>query len=655
MKKRLSLILITIVFAIQGFSMVKLPALFSDNMVLQQQTKAAVWGWAEVGKTITITTSWNGKKYKGTVTKEGTFKILVATPSYGGPYDLTISDGDILTLSNILIGDVWICSGQSNMEMPLAGWGKIDNYQEEIAAANYPNIRLLQVNHQARKLPADDVVVTNNGWTSCNPTTVAPFSATAYFYAREIYKKTGIPIGLIHSSWGGTVVEAWMSPITIKLNADFAAQAEMIAQSGLKEIGFTEAQNVEKYNALVLSKDLGYKDGKFEFASKTFDDSQWGKIKMPSLWENSVLPNFDGVVYLKKTITIPMTWTGRAIKIGLGGIDDQDVTYFDGEKIGEGKVANAIRTYQIPAEKVTPGEHTITIRVFDIGGGGGISGDPKLMYLMEGQDQISLAGDWKYQVGLNYNEVGPSPELSSNVNRPTVLYNGMINPLIQFAIKGVIWYQGESNAGRANQYRTLFPSLIKDWRKRWNIGDFPFYFVQLANFKEAQANPVESDWAELRDAQKETLGLPNTGMAVTIDIGNAKDIHPKNKQDVGKRLAFISLAKTYKQNITYSGPTVDKVAIENGTIRITFKDAFRGLVVKGPLKSFAIAGEDQKFYWADGLIDGNQIILSSKNVPNPVAVRYAWANNPDANLYNTAGLPASPFKTDNWKDSTAQK
>jgi sialate O-acetylesterase len=461
---------------------VMLPAIFTDNMVLQQKTNAAIWGKADPGKTVSLSTTWGVKTYTALADEKGNWKIKIATPSFGGPYDISISDGEKLMLTNVLIGEVWLCSGQSNMQLPLAGWGKINNYQQEIADAKYPNIRLFQTQHVASNLPLEDAKVDMNGWKPCSPETVPEFSAVAYFFAREIYKKTGVPIGLIHTSWGGTVVEAWMSGTALKDNADFAAVAKKIAET--------------------------------------------------------------------------------------------------------------------PAE----------------------------------------------------------PTLDKEPNHPTVLYNALIHPFIQYAIKGVIWYQGESNAERANQYRKLFPAMITDWRAQWGIGNFPFYFVQLANYKKVNDEPVASDWAELRDAQLQTLSIPNTGMAVTIDVGDAVDIHPKNKQDVGKRLALIALAKTYGVKTPYSGPMVQSQKINGNSIKLTFKFADKGLKAKsGALKGFAIAGADQKFHWAEANIKGKQIVVSSKEVPNPVAVRYAWADNPVCNLVNGAGLPASPFRTDDWQDTTFGK
>jgi len=454
------------------FAKVELPVIFTDNMVLQQQTDAPVWGKASPGKTVEIVTSWDNQKYTTKAAADGSWKTSIKTGAAGGPYSITISDGKILELKNVMLGEVWICSGQSNMEMPLAGWGQVLKYKEEIAAANFPDIRFLHVDRATAMLPQASVKVSAGGWQVCSPATIAEFSSTAYFFGRNLHQNmNNIPIGLINTSWGGTIAEAW-----------------------------TSAQTLEN------------------------------------------MPAFrDAIEKVKATL------------------------------------------------------------------------------------------------------VDESP---NNPNRTTVLYNAMIHPLVPYAIQGAIWYQGESNVGRAEQYSELFPLMIRDWRSQWNR-NFPFYFVQLANFQKLQTGPEESAWAELREAQLKTLNLENTGMAVIIDIGDAVDIHPKNKQDVGNRLALAARAKTYGQKIPYSGPIYQSHVIEGHKIRIRFSNTDGGLKAANnePVKGFTIAGPDHKFYWADAKIEGNEVVVSSTNVPFPVAVRYAWANNPVCNLYNGAGLPASPFRT----------
>lgn len=656
MFKSLLLTALSFLFAVQLISAkVTLPSVFSDNMVLQQKTKAAIWGKAEAGKKITITTTWPGKKYNTTADADGNWKIKVRTPSYGGPFTITISDGDILELKNVLIGEVWLCSGQSNMEMPVAGWGKINDYEKEMAAANYPNIRLLQVEHMTSSVPLADAKVTKGGWVPCTPENVAEFSSAAYFFAKEIYSKTNIPIGLIHTSWGGTIAEAWTSGTALRAMPEFVAPLTTVETENKEEAQKAYVLKAQQWQNLIAEKDSGYNQGKPVWLANDLDVSKWHDMVLPSILEKT-LPNFDGVIWLHKKVIVPDDWAGKPIKLSLGAVDDADITWFNGEKIGEMAVYNTPRVYTIPGNLVKAGENIITIRVFDGSGNGGLYSDAKLLYLANGNDQqIPLNNAWQYHIGLNLKSMPPFPTDPKSPNRPSVLFNAMINPFTQYAIKGVIWYQGESNSGRAYQYRQLFPTMINDWRNRWGEGDFPFYFVQLANYYITEPQPSASDWAELREAQFKTLSLPNTGMAVAIDLGGY-DIHPKNKQEVGRRLALAALAKTYGNNLEYSGPIFQEYTINDDKITLSFKHS-DGLKTTGgqPLKGFAIAGADQKFYWADAVIVGDKVIVSNTQVSNPVAVRYAWGINPVCNLYNAAGLPASPFRTDEWPGVTLGK
>jgi sialate O-acetylesterase len=637
-------------------SKILLPSVFSDNMVLQQKTNAAIWGKATAGKAVKITVSWNKINY-GTITDaSGNWKIKVATPGYGGPYTITISDGELLVLNNVLIGDVWICSGQSNMEMPLAGWGKILNNEKETAGAKFPNIRLLQADHITSNSPINDAKVANGGWQECSPKYIAEFSSTAYFFAREVYEKTKIPIGLIHTSWGGTIAEAWTSAESLKKMTDFSAAVDKIQKSAKNPSTISYEEKVQNWVKTITEKDSGYQAGQAKWASA--ETTNWKNMTLPTLWEDAALKNFDGIVWFTKKITLPENWKTNGVKLNLSTIDDNDITFVNGVKVGETVGYNVGRSYVIPANLLKDGENAITVRVFDSGGGGGVYGEAKDLNLTNNKtEKISLAGDWKYKVGLDFKNVEAKPYEEDGPNRPTVLYNAMIHPYLQFSIKGAIWYQGESNADRAYQYRELFPVMIKDWRQKWGQGDFPFYFVQLANFMQVDNAPVESAWAELREAQQKTLALPNTGMATIIDIGDAKDIHPKNKQEVGRRLALIALAKTYGQKINYSGPVYQSSKVEGKQIRLTFGNTENGLKSAdgAALSGFAIAGADKKFYWAKATIHGNQIVVSSDQVANPVAVRYAWGNNPVANLTSNDGLPASPFRTDTWQGITFAK
>lgn len=632
---------------------VKLPSVISDNMVLQQKTNAALWGTAAAGKTIEISTTWSGKRYAVKAGQDGAWKMVLATPSYGGPYSITISDGEPVVLKNILIGEVWVCSGQSNMEMPLAGWGKINNYQKEIQEAGYPSIRLLQAEHVTSNLPLTDAKVANAGWKPCTPQYVAEFSSAAYFFAREIYKKTGIPVGLIHTSWGGTVAEAWTSAQSLQKRTDFTEALAQV-QAATPETKKDYEAKLTAWNQLVTAKDQGYKQGAAIWNDKNLNTADWAEMKIPAYLEN-VLPDLDGVIWFQKKVTIPANLAGKSLKLNLGPIDDNDITWFNGVKIGETNGYNVDRTYTIPADLIKAGENTITVRVFDGSGGGGLYGKPDMLNLADSSgEKVGIAGTWKYRVGLDLKKIVPAPVPADGPNRPSVLFNAMINPFINYTIRGAIWYQGESNADRAYQYRTLFPQMITDWRSHWKQGDFPFYFVQLANYMKPAVKPVASAWAELRDAQLQTLALPNTGMAVAIDIGDTEDIHPKNKQEVGRRLALIALTKTYGYQIPYSGPLYESQKINGSEITITLKHTDKGLKTDNnkQLSGFAVAGKDQVFHWAKAVIKGNNVIVSSSEVKNPVAVRYAWGNNPDAGLYNGAGLPASPFRTDQWDDTT---
>ncbi len=398
--------------------------------------------------------------------------------------------------------------------------------------------------------------------------------------------------------------------------------------------------------------DPGYSGGKPVWASADFDDSDWKSISLPGLWEDQ-MAGFDGIVWFRKTVDVPAGMRGKEITLSLAAIDDNDLTFCNGEIIGSTQGYDRARVYKIPGRLTKSGKLQLTVWVLDTGGGGGIYGEESKMFLAQGTSRISLAGDWKYKPGIDLKSVPSIPRNPvGNPNRPSVLYNAMIHPLIPFTIRGAIWYQGESNAGRANQYRDLFPLMITDWREKWNA-PFDFYFVQLANFMAKDEEPRESEWAELREAQLMTLHLANTGMAVIIDIGDATDIHPKNKQEVGRRLALIARAKTYNEKVAYSGPLYRDYCIDKDQIRLSF-DFNEGMKSSDgkALTGFAIAGPDHKFYWAEAVVSGNEILVSSPKVKHPLAVRYGWGNNPDCNLVNRSGLPASPFRTDQWPGIT---
>ncbi len=647
MKKGL-ISIVFLFFALSISAKIELPAIFTDNMVLQQQTDAPIWGKATPKKKVEIITSWDKKMYTTLADENGKWKTFMKTPTAGGPYIISISDGKKIELKNVLIGEVWICSGQSNMEMPLAGWGKVNNYKEEIEAANYPNIRLLQVDKKTSITPQDNISIEGGGWKVCSPATIAGFSSTAYFFGRNLNQNLdNTPIGLINTSWGGTIAEAWTSAESLENMPDF--------RQAIKDVQNTNAENLQQaldaWNKQFELADSGMQNGTAIWAANNFNDSDWKTMNLPCMWEDNGLPGLDGIVWFRKEVTITSAMKGKDLELSLGVVDDDDITYFNGEQVGATVGYGIDRKYRVPKKLVKEGKVIITIRVTDTGGGGGFDTSAKNMYIKSSDsDVISLASEWKYKVAIDARKLPQKPKSANDPNRVSVLYNAMIHPIVPFAIKGAIWYQGESNADRAYQYRELMPLMIRDWRKQWNQ-DFPFYLVQLANFMEIQKAPSQSGWAELREAQLQTLHLDNTGMAVTTDIGDAVDIHPKNKQDVGIRLALAARANTYKQNIVYSGPIYQSYKIEGNKIRISFNHTNNGLKGKNnePLKGFAIAGSDHKFYWAKAVIEGNEIVVSAPEIEFPVAVRYAWANNPIGNLFNGAELPASPFRTDDWK------
>ncbi|MBV9868686.1 MAG: hypothetical protein JO316_25295 [Abitibacteriaceae bacterium] len=625
--------------------------LFTDNMVLQRDMPDPIWGWTTPGQKVTVAV--RGRSVSTVAGADGKWMTKIGPLPVGGPYTVTVSGPQTATLNNVMSGDVWICSGQSNMEMGIAN---VNNAQQEIANANYPMIRLYTV---PKSIQTEPQPLVNSQWQVCDPQTVANggwggFSAVSYFFGRGLYQKLKVPIGLIHTSWGGTVAEAWTSAEALNTMADFKPavatlqQAAAAAKNGPVDFNKAMADWYQK-------NDPGSANG-LGWAEAALTTTGWKTMNLPQAWEGAGLPDFDGIVWFRKDFDLDDTWNGKDVVLHLGPIDDRDTTWVNGTPVGATDSVQPMRDYKIPANVLHTGHNVIAVRVLDTGGAGGFYGKAGDMRLeatgANAPAPISLAGDWVYQVGVALNKTGPLPQhLNDNPNNVTVLYNGMIAPLIPFAIKGAIWYQGESNGGRGLQYRTLLPTMINDWRSRFGVGQFPFFIVQLANFTDTKPDPEQGDdgWSGVREAQLMTAQtLPKVGVAVTTDIGEAKDIHPKNKQEVGRRLALNALAIAYGQKLEYSGPIYRSMKKDGNTIHLTFDHVDGGLVAQGgnKLEGFSIAGADKKFVWADARIEGNTVAVSSPLVPNPVAVRYAWAENPVANLFNKEGLPASPFRTD---------
>ena len=644
--KKIFLLSLVLVLAGHLFANVTLPKIFGNNMVLQRNKPIPVWGWADANEKITI--RFNHQVKSITADKDGHWKISLDKELAGGPYKLTIQGKNTVTFTNVLVGEVWICSGQSNMEMPIAGWGKVTDYEQEIAAAKYPQIRHIKVPRAINTRLQEDIAT--GEWQVCSPATAGDFTAAGYFFARELYNQLKVPIGLINTSWGGTHVETWTSREGFEGSDEFK---NMISHMPLLDLDSLAAvrKDATMKRLEVLQGSLPTQGETTTWNAVQFDDSKWPQMQLPSLWEQRQLEDLDGVVWFRKAIDVPANAAGKEAILELAMIDDNDITYVNGIKVGETNSYNQHRKYMIPADLLKAGKNVIAVRVEDTGGGGGIYGDSVGMKFTIGSNIISLAGGWGFKVEQIYaseSSVGPN-------SYPTLLFNAMVSPLIPYAFEGVIWYQGESNAGRAFQYRKAFPLMINDWRRHWGAGDFPFYFVQLASYNAGNGNSKKgSTWAELREAQTMTLSLPNTGMAVTTDIGNSTDIHPKNKQDVGRRLAAIALHNVYSKNIVCSGPLYKSMKVQGSTILINFTNVGSGLMAKGgELRGFEIAGLGGQFFPATATIEGSQVVVHNDNVRYPAAVRFGWMDDAATdNLFNKEGFPASPFRTDKWKGIT---
>ncbi len=619
-------------------------SLFSDHMVIQRKIQAPIWGWTKPGEQVIVSLAHQMAIAKADA--NGRWEAKLGPFNAGGPYELKIAGTQSLVLKDVMVGDVWLCSGQSNMEWPVRA---SNDAEKEISEANHPNIRLFTV---PKKISPKPLSHFDAEWNVCSPETVAEFSAVGYFFGRQLHQELNVTIGLIDSSWGGTIAEAWTSAGALSDLADFRD-----AVAGVEDWAHEADETARDYQRKVedwwLAADPGSQTGG-KWSDSSQDDSRWPKMALPVNWEEAGLPDFDGIVWFRKTFTVPDRWKGDDLILHLAKIDDADTTYVNGRRVGGKNGWNENRVYRVPASLLSEGVNSIAIRVLDTSGGGGVHGAPNDMYIKSADSSKvgaqPLSGWWHYKAAAALKELEPFPtRRGTSPNVTTVLYNGMIAPLLPYAIKGATWYQGESNANRPTQYRTLLPTMIEDWRQGFGVGDFPFLIVQLANFYPRDPQPTNPNWAALREAQSLTAqNDPQTGLAVIIDIGEAKDIHPRNKQDVGKRLALAAQDIAYDQVIVSSGPQYRSMTPSGHSIAISFDHVGSGLVVKGggALEGFAIAAEEGSFVWADAQIIGDQVIVSSPVIQSPKRVRYAWANNPACNLYNQEGLPAIPFRTD---------
>lgn len=636
MKQRILLAAIFLSFALNA--QIKLPRLISDGMVLQRDTKVKIWGWASAKEKIEL--DFNHKTYKTITAENGKWQIELPSQKAGGPYEMTLKASNTIILKNILFGDVWVCSGQSNMELPMDRLK--DKYKDVIAKSENVNIRQFLVPDQYY-FASEKGDFTSGEWITANPISVLQFSGVAYFFALEIYEKYEIPIGLINSALGGSPAESWISEESVKKFPDYYQEFSKYKDGTLeKQIDENDRKVSNDWYQLANNSDLGLKNN---WKNPDLDDNNWKTMNVPGYWADNELGNINGVVWFRKEFTLPTVKENTA-KLILGRIVDADSVFVNGHFVGTTSYQYPPRIYSFDASILKEGKNEISVRVINNSGKGGFVLD-KPYELVLGNDTLDLKGSWKFQLGA---KMLPLPSPTFVRWKPVGLYNAMIAPLKNYSIKGVLWYQGESSTKKPSEYFALMETLIANWRAQWQQPKLPFILVQLTNFMEPKSEPVESNWAELRQQQLNVLKIPHTAMAVTIDLGEWNDIHPLNKYDVGKRLSLQARKLVYgEKKLVANGPLLKEMKQKEHKLILSFTDTGSGLMAKdnGILKGFAIAGNDGKFVWANAVIEMDKVIVWSDVIINPSKVRYAWADNPiEANLYNKEDLPASPFEAD---------
>lgn len=605
-----------------AFSDVKLPSLVSNGMVLQRDMPVKIWGWASPGEKVNV--SFKGKKLRTLADAQGNWACtLPATPA-GGPYEITINEKSV---KDVLFGDVWLCAGQSNMVINMERVK--EKYPVDIASANNPNIRNFFIPTAISKMDVRTDLPASS-WLSVTPENVLQMGAVSYFFARDLYAKYLVPIGIINSSVGGTPIESWIS------------------EAGLKEFPAYVKDTSHLSPPSVIAKKSTDRGLTEKWASPAYVPKGWKRFSIPGFWEDQGLKDLNGVVWFRKEIEIPEAHAGLPAKLFMGRIVDADQVFVNGEQVGNITYQYPPRRYNVKNGLLKSGKNLIVIRVTNTAGKGGFVPD-KPYEMIVGDKTVDLQGDWNYKVGEVFPPVTEKPAPSNFT--PTALYNAMIAPFTSYALKGFVWYQGETNVWKPEVYQQLLPALAKDWRTQFKQPEIPFLYVQLPGFQDRTMLPAESNMAVLRDGQLKSLSIPRSGMAVTLDLGEWNDIHPLTKKPIGERLALAARKLAYGENIVSSGPIYESNQIEENRIRISFREMGSGLSIhktdEDELMQFAIAGKDKKFVWAKAIIERNTVVVWSDEILEPMYVRYAWADNPEgANLINAEGLPASPFRTD---------
>ena len=617
--------------------------IFGDNMVLQRGKPNPIWGWSEPGDKVRV--EIQGRSATAVAGQDGRWQVTMDPPPAGGPYTIRVTGRQSVVLHEVLVGDVWLCGGQSNMQFPLKA---ARNGDAEAASANHPEIRFFVVAPHSSYGHAD---VAEGSWKIVTPQEAAEGgpSAVAYFFARRVQETVPVPIGLIQNSLGGTPAEAWTSAAALGKLKDFDAP--------LAEIRRLRSAGGQEYGNYIMhwydDYDIGMEGG--SWADPQLDDSAWKPVEIPGGFGELGVADVPALAWFRREVVLPDPLPAGRARLFLGSIEKMDTAYINGQFVGASAWVENPRVYGIKEGILKPGPNVVAVRVFKVKPDGGFLARPDQLRLVLGDTAIRLAGRWKGRLSVDARPPHALPLRFENWPvMPSVLYEGMLRPLAPLAITGALWYQGEANAERAFQYRKLLPVMIADWRELFGQGDFPFYIAGLPGFMPRSETPVDDDWAELREAQALTAAaVPNSCLAVAIDTGNADNIHPIDKLEVGDRLARCALANHYGDNIQYAGPAFSSVERLPGALRLHFAHTDGGLVAKGgKLEQFAVAGEDRKWFWADARIDGDTVVVSTSAVPDPKEVRYAWQSNPAATLFNGAGLPAAPFRTDQWPGIT---